>query len=286
MEGWPPRDWPAQEFLLRNHGDNIMVGGASVAGNRKLSILQAEVVAAALLGGLMEFLTSHVSTLRFSETRADACTRPFELEAKIDEKDSSRYRSFEQVVLRAQVLLQNHAGALPRPQESTGSEWIEWLGNIYSRILHLPLTKLAMQLRLRGHRTFIAGFDECRLLNKPTSSLNTPRSDMSLIALHRVIQAAGQKTIPDFSFWFTFLDTSSSISLLVPRKGVQAPSIRLGGYLEPLPAFPFLGYDQMAPKEPSKTPQEALQVERLRRYGRPVSLEIMVSINVLIQLFD
>jgi hypothetical protein len=113
---------------------------------------------------------------------------------------------------------------------------------------------------------FVLGLDECSILNvRVPSGASQAHNVMSLFAVQRIIQAADAAPALDggFNIWYTLLDTNTAIAEQVP--------LQLNEPLQPLPPWPLLGYDQMAPAQRSQSPSEANQVSRLRMFGRPVS---------------
>lgn len=96
---------------------------------------------------------------------------------------------------------------------------------------------------------------------------------MTLIALQRILKAADSfvGTFQPITFWFLLLDTTSSAHMLAPS-GPQAASWRLTSTVVPLPPFVYLGFNQMARELELKTAGQAMDLEHLKQFGRPVSL--------------
>ena len=100
---------------------------------------------------------------------------------------------------------------------------------------------------------------------------------MSLIALQRIIKAGDKSVAHGVTIWYLLLDTNSSIFELAPS-GSNSPSDRLIDHMVPLPVWPYLGFNQMVPAEygeDAATAGEALSIEHLKVYGRPVSGDIL-----------
>ena len=113
---------------------------------------------------------------------------------------------------------------------------------------------------------FLFVFDECTQLNfnlrddKPVGGLDR----MSLLALQRMLKAGDR-----YNIWTFLLDTDSGIDHVQPVVGGVARSARL---TRGLPVFPYMEFDVMLKGVPHpKTPMDALRLEHLKMYGRPVS---------------
>jgi len=103
---------------------------------------------------------------------------------------------------------------------------------------------------------------------KPRLNDKSPDNCITLPAMQRVIKACEQ-----YNFWFFMLDTMNGLSNVYPdTKKKITPSYRLPGPLEPLPPWLYMPFDVMVPSPENlpKTPLEALRLDRLRVYGRPV----------------
>lgn len=122
------------------------------------------------------------------------------------------------------------------------------------------------------------GLDECTQLDAlgyDHTDMASQRS-MSLIALERMIL-----TLDGFDegissrCWFLLLDTDSHAPVLHPPPGPTVPSLRLARDRQPLTIWPYFDLDLMVEAEFTRkkpTPGDALYVDHLKCYGRPVML--------------
>jgi hypothetical protein len=114
---------------------------------------------------------------------------------------------------------------------------VNWHHELYNQFCLADAKRLAEILHPLGYNHMVIGFDECRILNQANKK---ERGDshlkMSLVALQRAIKAADNFPVSNFSFWYTLLDTSSSIFDLVPQRGKDASSHRLTHTLDPVTA--------------------------------------------------
>ncbi|EIW78405.1 hypothetical protein CONPUDRAFT_138698 [Coniophora puteana RWD-64-598 SS2] len=260
-EGWPPPDQPVQEFLLNNYPN-----------------VRAEVVAAALLGAMFEFFGNCIKNFDKSQPLQLSWLSPFVIVDPSNPKSSTRHRSFCDIRAQAEKLLNiNSANLAYEDAYDDQDALIAWYGRVYSVLCHKAAKALAITLKGTQHNFLVIGFDECSFLEKGGDASSGPTA-MSIIALQRVIEAADDYSVGDLTIWYTFIDTSSSVFELVPRRE-KAPSFCLGGLLDPLMPYPFTGFDQCAPSDLSRTPRDGLNLERLRRYGRPLwSTEIVKTV--------
>lgn len=102
---------------------------------------------------------------------------------------------------------------------------------------------------------------------------------MSLVALQRIIKAYDD-FVSEVPVWVLFLDTNLSVVDMSPlSKGT--PSDRFGKGFRSLPAWPYVGFNQMAKKgvyvDEKKLPTDVHSMEHLKLYGRPVSSTPSVS---------
>jgi hypothetical protein len=194
----------------------------------------------------------------------------FELDDPYEPDQSRRHRTFENITGIASDMLESH-GSLKTPGKMSA---IDWHHELYDRFCPTDAKRLAKMLRQLGYQRMVIGFDECRHLNVASKmERSIPHWKMSLIALQRAIKAADHcgAEMGNFTFWYTLLDTDSSIFNLVSWRGEFSPSCRLPYTLDPVPAWPFLPFNQMVPKSfESQTPHEATDIRRLLKYGRPV----------------
>jgi hypothetical protein len=95
-----------------------------------------------------------------------------------------------------------------------------------------------------------------------------PDNRITLPAMQRVIKACEQ-----FNFWFFMPVTMNGLSDVYPDTYKETtPSFRLPGPLKPLPSWLYVPFDVMVPSPENlpNTPLEALRLDHLRVYGRPV----------------
>jgi hypothetical protein len=189
-----------------------------------------------------------------------------------------------------------HSNRVPMLEHANDPEKLELsyhvvhASTIYKQVCHTSALALGQALDRLGHKYFVLGFDECRHLQsqKPVEipldihphydAAASPYFWMSLAAVQRLIKAADEHPITArASLWCTFLDTSSSVFLLVPRRGPDLPSARLQT-LDPLPPYHYLPFDVMKPNTLLSNPGEAMELEKLKLYGRPVGFWSSTSI--------
>ena len=210
------------------------------------------------------------------------------LEHPTDVTGSLRFGSFMEVKAKAEDLLRENRDQIkksrlqsPKPNDDTPRISANYHRELYITLCKDHTNKLSEIITNAGYARFVIAFDECSLLNFPTTSKyptggapsRRPSCDMSLIALRRIIKAGGYF---DEHIWYLLLDTTPSIFDLAPS-GPQSPSDRLTNDLTPLPVWPYLGFNQMVPaghSEGIKTAAQALTMEHLKVYGRPVSCDI------------
>jgi hypothetical protein len=85
------------------------------------------------------------------------------------------------------------------------------------------------------------------------------------ISLRRILSAGRNIS----QLWFILLGTNAKINQLVPTSTTVKPSDRFHK-LKCLPVWCHFGFGQLSPSDPT-TPKDALEVEYLRKIGRPVS---------------
>ena len=102
---------------------------------------------------------------------------------------------------------------------------------------------------------------------------------MSLIELQRIIKAY-DGFVSEVPVWFLLLDTNSSVVDMTPL-GKEAPSDRFEKGYRSLPAWPYVGFNQMAKKDvfvgKKKLPTDVHSMQHLKLYGRPVSNTPLLS---------
>jgi hypothetical protein len=113
-----------------------------------------------------------------------------------------------------------------------------------------------------------------------------PVAYMTLIALQSMIKTIDQFQSSDVILWFLLLDTNSSIYDLTPW-GDKATSKRLASDFRMPPPWPYVGFNQMVPKnikDQIELPCKVLTIDYLKTYGRPVSISSLHS-NFLLDFF-
>jgi hypothetical protein len=225
------------------------------------------VVAAAFLAAMLEIINDHI--VKNNSQSAKDCLGCFVLDRLDEPHPSTRHTTFENIASRAETLLKEFEDQYNSSIRLPDTDPVDWYNVIYETLCKGPADTLAKTLLHLNHHRLVIGFDECTLLKQASTIYGrTTRSNMSTKAFQRIIKAADYFPTDGFAYWLVFLDTSSSVFKLIPPRK-DAPSARFTGQLDPLPIWTFMGYDQMAP-QPSSTPQEALEILRLRQYGRPV----------------
>ena len=153
-------------------------------------------------------------------------------------------------------------------------------------ILYQPHTSRLSEIISRaGFNRFVIAFDECSKLNFRNNWRRS--SDMSLIALQRIIKAGDYFEAHGVSIWYLLLDTNPSIFGPMAPPVPPSPSDRLTRDLIPLPVWPYLEFNQMVPamySEGIRTTAQALSISHLKAYGRPVSGDISFYPHIASQI--
>jgi hypothetical protein len=207
--------------------------------------------------------------------------------------DSSRHKCFLEVEEMAREFLKNeHSKVLairldsPNPSMKNDHTRIksaasaaDWHSQLFECFCSKYMEELAMILKKRQSKYFVFAFDECSqlgLLHKPPSDKQPswhPQWGVSLVELERIIKAGDRFNPHNIIFWFLFLDTSPSLFTLLPHVP-NTPSFRLTKNPVPLPPWVYLGFNQMVGANHSEgiqKPIDALGMDHLKAYGRPVS---------------
>jgi hypothetical protein len=202
--------------------------------------------------------------------------RHFQLDQYLEPFASQRHGAFAAIVRDAtQMLAMN-----PELHTPMGAEPETWHVKLYEAFCRTYAKELAKRLQVWKYQHMVIGIDECRHWDEAYyADRGHPNHKMSLVALNRIIKAADsfQVELLGFTYWFTLLDTSSSVFDLVLRRE-NAPSNRLASTLDPAPIWPYLGFNQMVESQrqtpqsaiASQTPDHACTIEWLQMYGRPV----------------
>jgi len=221
------------------------------------------------------------NTLEASTGWDEGLMTDWELDNAIDVAQSSRYGSFAKVERLADEYLKTGKEAIQglrlpssRPHDYTRSV-VDWHCDLFSHFCLSSYQRFAGVLRELGQEYFVFAFDECTQLGNPAklSADRIPQVGMTLIALQRIIKSFDAYPAEDITLWFLLLDTTSSIPDLLPQ-GPDAPSIRLTEGFIPLPPWPYVGFNQVVPKDHIvriQKPSDALHLGHVKVYGRPVS---------------
>jgi hypothetical protein len=147
-----------------------------------------------------------------------------------------------------------------------------WHKRLFKLLCHPSFEKLSLILKKLHVKCFVLAIDECSELDS-TQTYRAPPWSMSLIALQRIIKAYDD-FISEVPVWFLLLDTDSPVIDMSPF-GKDAPSDRFEQGYRSLPAWPYVGFNQMAKKDvfvdKKKLPTEVHSMQHLKLYGRPVS---------------
>jgi hypothetical protein len=197
-----------------------------------------------------------------------------------DVHNSSRHQCFAEVEARADVLLSENRTFLDEFYST--SFWdgvsvgtVSWLKALVNHFCSLPAKRLAQVLRNFQQEYFILAFDECADLDDPWTYPDG--KGMSLVALIRLFHVADALCVGDFTFWFLLLRRKVTIH----HMSAESPF-----FSSPWPAYPvlppwtYLGFNQMVGRRHSvdiRRPSDALSMQHLKAYGRPVGDEVFVS---------
>jgi hypothetical protein len=220
-------------------------------------------VATAFIGAMLEVINEWIE--KSGRVSAKDCMKCFLLNKPLSPWQSERHTTFQTITSRAEILLDQFAAKLGPTLPPGGSRVHVWHKRIYKKICKGLAQQLARTLLNHGHSCLMIGFDKCSFLNQdlsdPAHADQASCPEMFVTALQRIIKLA--ITFPHKGS-LTGMHSSTQVPWLQ-----TAPSARWGGQLDPLPAWLFMGYDQMAPG-PSDMPRAALYFSCLQRYGRPV----------------
>jgi len=145
-----------------------------------------------------------------------------------------------------------------------------WHKRLFKLLCHPSFEKLSQILKKRHVKWFVLAVDECSELNSWS---------MSLITLQCIIKAYDD-FISKVPVWFLLLDTNLSVIDMSPL-GKETPSDRFEKGYRSLPAWPYVGFNQMAKKDvfadKNKLPTDVHSMQHLKLYGRPVSSTPLLS---------
>ncbi|KAJ7460589.1 hypothetical protein FB451DRAFT_1181610 [Mycena latifolia] len=248
-DGWPPGDGPAYQFFQRS-----------------ASISTGEERVAAFLGAFLEIAATELEDGVPPARSAREIWR-YKFQTGGVYEDSARGVLFTRVARRAQELLdefppnmdvddikiESERPLSPSPSPPSTVEPEFQYRMLWKRFCEVPALKLIK--KMPGVAYCFIALDEC-----------TDIPCIEPILLRRILEA-GHHIKP---LWFILLGTNAKIQSLVPTSSRTRPSARFAR-LQCLPAWCYFGYEQLAPPEPD-IPRSALQVEYLRRVGRPQKL--------------
>ncbi|KIM44785.1 hypothetical protein M413DRAFT_362557 [Hebeloma cylindrosporum] len=270
--GWPPNDEPAYQFLLE-----ARTGDAQYKG---------EEIAAAFLGALAHVVGSKIKARLDLDPLTKDWMGDWRLDSPTDIVNSSRYKCFIEVAVKAEELLRQNreeiiAWRFPSMIKGTSDSAPNWHIKLFKHLTRPYFDELALVVKKcsgTAGKYFVFAFDECSQLNvhRPCPKPGEPPArdplwGMSLIALQRIIKAYDAFISDDIPFWFLLLDTNSSLANMAPV-GRDATSRRLTKSLISLPPWPFVGFNQMVEADLAahiKLPTDVLTMKHLKVYGRP-----------------
>jgi len=146
------------------------------------------------------------------------------------------------------------------------------VGKLFSALVEQSAKDLDEGRRALGLACFTFAFDESGLLNFSLESYRNPRAArverITLLAMQRIIKAC-----EGFEFWFFMPDTRFGLHEVYHAEDKDTPlKWRNQDDFRPLPPWPNLPFNALVPHPDflPKTPFEALCLNHLRVYGRPV----------------
>ena len=216
------------------------------------------------------------------------------LDSAINIVNSRRHTYFAEVAARAEKRLLDNSEIIVETRVSYKMQGIAadvdnldsapvWHKRLFTLLCHPSFEKLSQVLKERHVKWFVLAVDECSELNstKPISisGYRAPLWSMSLIALQRIIKAYDD-FVSEVPVWVLLLDTNISVVDMSPL-GKDAPSDRFEKGFRSLPAWPYVGFNQMVKKgvfvDKKKLPTDVHSMQHLKQYGRPVSSTPSVS---------
>lgn len=213
--------------------------------------------------------------------------------------EAARREAFLEVVVdRADAALREHAAFLVEEREwiksrenppangrpSTYAERVktsvpDWHRRLFHKLCRPAFERLSAKLAAAGEKRFFLALDECTTLGAAEEDRGLPSRKISLIALQRILKAAEIMKHP-VCFWFLLLDTNPSVGMLLPP-GPFTSSSRLVLDLQPLPPFVYFGFNQYMELLRKETASDSLDLENLKKCGRPVCLYISFSLQTI-----
>ncbi|KAJ7110142.1 hypothetical protein C8R44DRAFT_801487 [Mycena epipterygia] len=241
-DGWPPGDGPAYQFF------DTSAGSAT-----------PEERVAAFLGAFFQVAANELDVkVPPASSARDSWTYKYAAGSSYEE--STRGILFSRVAKRAQERLgqpmevdmeEDFSSQAPTVESKLAVEPERRYRQLWKR--YCEIDALALVRKLSSIPYCFIALDEC-----------TDIPDVEPIALRRILEAGHHIS----QLWFILLGTNAKIQSLVLTSSHIKPSARFAR-LRCLPAWCYFGFGQLAPLEPT-TPQNALQVEYLRKIGRPL----------------
>ncbi|KIK03428.1 hypothetical protein K443DRAFT_476833 [Laccaria amethystina LaAM-08-1] len=249
----------------------------------KLRCVKNEEVAASFMGALFGVVHDTImDAKRSSNKHKEAFDKSWGISDVAYQANAPRVKNFEKVRTNAITLLKEHAEVLDARRFSAPMVFIEpgleepggtavWVTELFQILVINSAEALDHDRRELGLSCFTFTFDECNEMNfdyKSKLDKKPPDNRITLPAMQRVIKACEQ-----FNFWFFMPVTMNGLSDVYPDTYKETtPSFRLPGPLKPLPSWLYVPFDVMVPSPENlpNTPLEALRLDHLRVYGRPL----------------
>ncbi|KAJ7705311.1 hypothetical protein B0H17DRAFT_1175227 [Mycena rosella] len=220
---------------------------------------------AAFLGAFFEIAAEELRTAGVSPAESARASWQYKFEIGSTYGESARGVLFTRVAKRAQNLLSD---TLPSKIDGEPEYRYRQLWNRYCEDRAVTLLNIMPTVPY----CFIA-LDEC-----------TDIPNVKPIVLRRILQAGHHIT----KLWFILLGTNTKIQVLQPTASRTKPSARFRK-LQCLPTWCYFSFGQLAPPEPD-TPRKALEVDYLRKVGRPLfatyKTAAITYINATTKLFS
>jgi hypothetical protein len=186
----------------------------------------------------------------------------------VQTRSQNRSEAFQDVTRHAEQMLEAvRSSRFPNGDvEYLDQRRENWYRELYESFCLDSALRLsrAIHRRPNGSKRFVLAFDGCSFLDRAQSS------GMTLTALQRIIKAQDlfQSQLDGFIFWFLFLDTNPRIMDFFPKRNKESTGHL--ATLRPLPPWLYFDFDLLVPDVNPRTPYDALALQHLRRYGRPV----------------
>lgn len=276
VDGYPLGDVSVFGCLDRLPGDVMM----------KLKCVKSEEIAASFMAALFGVVHDTIMDAKCSSVKyEEAFDKSWGISDVTHQLNTPRIKNFEKVQTNAIALLKARAEEIldARSYLSAPTVFIEpdlevpagtasWVTKLFQILVITFAETLDRDRRELGLSCFTFTFDECNQMNfdyKPRLNSNPPDNRITLPAMQRVIKAC-----EEFNFWFFMPDSVNGLSDVYPDTAYKktTSSWRLQGSLKPLPPWLYMPFDTMVPSPENlpNTPLEALRLDRLRVYGRPL----------------